>query len=338
MSDLQHEKRRVSKGLLEYIHRFRDLSLLCYDPIEKERLMDVCIVGMLYEYRPYLENLQISRFTKLVEAARRTSMSIRKPSKGSTSQAVSAPRQLWRRENKKVEVAVTKEPKKVAKGKKRDRGGIPPTFTMSTEELYSILKAWVKDSVVTLPECKHEPTEEEKRNPLYCRYHKRCDHQTMDCYALKNIFHDRAAKGDLVIKTRKRANPRMRRPEVAMTFFIGREDLMEEEVENMASSSSAPPSLVDEEMIAKIQQEDKIHSFLEGIGLRPIGRRAATQALTRVMERNQEVATVEGSLMQVAYQEAKDSVTFSNKDLVNRVFDGDRHLYVNAKGHLIRFR
>ena len=96
MSDLQHEKRRVSKGLLEYIHRFRDLSLLCYDPIEKERLMDVCIVGMLYEYRPYLENLQISRFSKLVEAARRTSMSIRKPSKGSTLQAVS-PRQPWRR-------------------------------------------------------------------------------------------------------------------------------------------------------------------------------------------------------------------------------------------------
>ena len=83
--DLQHEKRRVSEGLLEYIHRFRDLSLLCYDPIEKERLMDVCIVGMLYEYRPYLENLQISCFTKLVEAAIRTSMSIRKPSKGSTS-------------------------------------------------------------------------------------------------------------------------------------------------------------------------------------------------------------------------------------------------------------
>ena len=35
-----------------------------------------------------------------------------------------------------------------------------------------------------------------------------------------------------------------------------------------------------------------------------MARREATQALTRVMERNHEVATVEGSLMQVAYQEA----------------------------------
>ena len=57
LSDLQREKHRVSKGLLEYIHRFKDLSLLCYDPVEKEKLVDVCIAGMLYEYRPYLENL-----------------------------------------------------------------------------------------------------------------------------------------------------------------------------------------------------------------------------------------------------------------------------------------
>ena len=85
LSDLQHEKQRVFKGLMEYIRRFRDLSLLCYDPVEEERLVDVCITGMLYEYRPYLENLQISSFAKLVEAARRTSMSVGKPSKGSTS-------------------------------------------------------------------------------------------------------------------------------------------------------------------------------------------------------------------------------------------------------------
>lgn len=54
LSDLQQERQRVSKGLLDCIRRFRDLSLICYDPIEKERLVDICIVGMLYEYRPYL--------------------------------------------------------------------------------------------------------------------------------------------------------------------------------------------------------------------------------------------------------------------------------------------
>ena len=128
LSNLQHEKQRVSEGLLLYLRRFRDLSLLCCDPVEEERLVDDCIVGMLYEYRSYFY-LQISTFTRLIEAERRTSASIRKLSKGSTSQAVSAPRQPWRKENKKVEVVMTEEPKKVAKGKKRDRGGMPSPFT-----------------------------------------------------------------------------------------------------------------------------------------------------------------------------------------------------------------
>ena len=83
-------------------------------------------------------------------------------------------------------------------------------------------------------------------------------------------------------------------------------------------------------MRMRIQQDDNIHSFLEGIGLRPLARREVAQALTRVMERIQEVATSEGSLMQVAYQEARDSITFSNRDLANWVVNGDRPLYLTA--------
>ena len=57
---------------------------------------------------------------------------------------------------------MAKESKEAAKAKKRERGSIPPPFTVSTEELYSILEAWVKDGVVVFPECKCEPIDEEK--------------------------------------------------------------------------------------------------------------------------------------------------------------------------------
>ena len=50
--------------------------------------------------------------------------------------------------------------------------------------------------MVVLPECKREPTKEENRGALYCQYQRRSDHHTMDCYALKNIFHEKVAKGD----------------------------------------------------------------------------------------------------------------------------------------------
>ena len=57
LSDLQQERQRISEGLLDYICRFRDLSLICYDLVEEERLVVICIASVLYEYRPYLENL-----------------------------------------------------------------------------------------------------------------------------------------------------------------------------------------------------------------------------------------------------------------------------------------
>ena len=55
--DLQQERQRVSKRLLNYICRFRNLSLMCYNPVEEERMMDFCSASMLYEYRPNLETL-----------------------------------------------------------------------------------------------------------------------------------------------------------------------------------------------------------------------------------------------------------------------------------------
>lgn len=162
LPDLQQERQRVSEGLLDYIHRLKDLSLIYYDPVEEERFLDICIVGMSFEYEPYLDNLQIPIFTRLVEDARRTSMSVKIPSKGLTSQTTVAPKQSWKKESKKIEAAMVEETKKVTKGKKRERSSIPPPFSISTKELYSILDAWVKDGVVVLPKCKREPIKEKK--------------------------------------------------------------------------------------------------------------------------------------------------------------------------------
>lgn len=48
------------------------------------------------------------------------------------------------------------------------------------------------------------------------------------------------------------------------------------------------------------------------------------------MERSQEVAVFEGSLLQVAYQETRESVTFSLRDLTNQAVDGKKSLYVTT--------
>lgn len=79
-----------------------------------------------------------------------------------TSQTTDAFKQSWKWESKKREVAVVEETKKATKGSKRERSGTPSPFSVSVEELYSIIDSWVKDGVVVLPAYKREPTEEEK--------------------------------------------------------------------------------------------------------------------------------------------------------------------------------
>ena len=44
----------------------------------------------------------------------------------------------------------------------------------------------------------------------------------------------------------------MHKPEVTMTFFMGRKDPMKEEAKNMASINSAPPPLLDKKMVTGI--------------------------------------------------------------------------------------
>ena len=67
--------------------------MICYNPMEEERLVVISIAGMLFEYHPYLDNLQIPSFTRLVKVARRISILVKKPSKSSTSQTIIAPKQ-----------------------------------------------------------------------------------------------------------------------------------------------------------------------------------------------------------------------------------------------------
>ena len=43
----------------------------------------------------------------------------------------------------------------------------------------------------------------------------------MNCYTLRNIFHEKVAKGDLVIKNGKRVDQKMHILEIAMKSFIG---------------------------------------------------------------------------------------------------------------------
>ena len=62
LATLQATKQRSIEDLMEYIKRFRDIALDCYDHCEERTLVEMCMTNMIREYRAVLENLEISQF------------------------------------------------------------------------------------------------------------------------------------------------------------------------------------------------------------------------------------------------------------------------------------
>ena len=66
LATLQATKQKNDKNLMEYIKRFRDIALDCYDHCKERTLAEMCITNMIREYRAVLENLEIFQFTQLL--------------------------------------------------------------------------------------------------------------------------------------------------------------------------------------------------------------------------------------------------------------------------------
>ena len=76
-----------------------------------------------------------------------------------------------------------------------------PHFPCSMREVQTIFKNWVKDGVLVLRSLATPPTEVDKAMDNYCVYHQLVKHPTKDCWALRNIFHQKIADGELQITT-----------------------------------------------------------------------------------------------------------------------------------------
>ena len=65
---------------MEYIKRFKDIALDCYNHCEEKTLVGMCMGNMIKEYRIVLENLEISQFAQLLQKAKKTAQSARSSS------------------------------------------------------------------------------------------------------------------------------------------------------------------------------------------------------------------------------------------------------------------
>ena len=166
--------------MMEYIKRFRDIALDCYDHWEERTLVEMWMTNMIREYKAVLENLEISQFAQLLQKARKTAQSI-KPStdKRSAPQAMVMSIGEWRRKTE---------------GREYDT---PPPIPCTLKELDVLLDKWIADGVFKPNQVSREPTEEERRDPRFCRLHNYVQHPTTECWALRRLVHHRIKEGTL---------------------------------------------------------------------------------------------------------------------------------------------
>ena len=65
----------------------------------------------------------------------------------------------------------------------------PLVIPCTIEGLNHVLDKWIGDGIVTPFTVARPLTEEERKNPLFCRIHNYVKHFTKDCWTLRRLFH-----------------------------------------------------------------------------------------------------------------------------------------------------
>uniref|UniRef100_A0A2N9FVD9 Integrase catalytic domain-containing protein n=1 Tax=Fagus sylvatica TaxID=28930 RepID=A0A2N9FVD9_FAGSY len=322
--NLHSTKQLPGEDLLKYIHRFRDISLDCHVKYEESELVEVCIDNMLPEFRAHLENLDISQFAPLLQKARKTALSVK-------------PHSEKAREKKSQHQALTVSTTTAPTGNKRKRPiekvfEEPPPLPFTVEEMMVIFDKWVKDEVIKLPQINKPPTEEEKRDPKFCRYHRYVHHPTADCRSLRRELNRKIQDGTLQLspeqqRVHKNPFPNHRKDQgkaVVSVVIRGSTSDMEVDESAVADTTLTPAA------VRTLQKSPKFKSLFNQLGLGPEARNAATEAIIAIAADSGATCFTAEAHASRAFLETTNAVTFTDEDMEVQYPDHRRPLYVSA--------
>uniref|UniRef100_A0A2N9HJV8 Uncharacterized protein n=1 Tax=Fagus sylvatica TaxID=28930 RepID=A0A2N9HJV8_FAGSY len=188
----------------------------------------------------------------------------------------------------------------------------PPPLPFTVEEMMVIFDKWVKDEVIKLPQINKPPTEEEKRDPKFCRYHRYVHHPTADCRSLRWELNRKIQDG----KTKGKA--------VVSVVIQGSTSDMEVEESAVADTTLTPAA------VRTLQKSPKFKSLFNQLGLGPEARNAATEAIIAIAADSGATCFTAEAHASRAFLETTNAVTFTDEDMEVQYPDHRRPLYVSA--------
>ena len=187
----------------------------------------MCMTNMIREFKVVLENLEISQFAQLLQKARKTSQSV-KPN----SDKRNAPQAM---------AVSTGERRRKTEGREYD---MPSPLPCTPKELDVLLDKWIVDGIFKPNQVSREPTEEERRDPCFCRLHNYVQHPTAECWALRKLVHRRIKEGTLELTQQEvQRNPLPNHKGKGVAAVVICADPREDEEENLALPAAAITTL-----------------------------------------------------------------------------------------------
>ena len=193
-----------------------------------------------------------------------------------------------------------------------------------------IFDKWVKDEVIKLPQINKPPTEEEKRDPKFCRYHRYVHHLTADCRSFRWELNRKIQDCTLQLSPKQQRvhknpfpNHRKDQGKVVVSVVIqGSTNDMEVDESAVANTTLTPAAM------RTLQKSPKFKSLFNQLGLGPEARNAAIEPIIAADSRAT-YFTAEAHASR-AFLETTNVVTFTDENMEVQYSDHRRPLYVSA--------
>lgn len=222
MMELTNTKQWKDEPVVDYINRWRSLSLDCKDRLSEISAIEMCIQGMHWGLLYILQGIKPRTFEELATRAHDMELSI--SNHGNTKPPVPDERKEKRemrkndrnlKGNVKDLMNVNLAPVKIstrnmkANEKRPDVGQQRETRRSSLKEweqkvypfldtdMPEMLEQLLKLKLIELPECKRPEEMGKVDNPNYCNYHRIISHPIQKCFVLKELIMKLAKEGKI---------------------------------------------------------------------------------------------------------------------------------------------